>query len=207
VNRPPEKRSSDGTLSDDPATWLDAHGDLLFRFAMARVRTREVAEDLVQDTFLAAVKAHDTFRGGSTVRSWLVGILKHKIIDHYRKRERETSFTDLNFLHDEFSEKFDSEGFWNHELGPQEWRPPSDEVLHREEFWNVLRDCMDKLPPRIAEVFRLRVVDDFNGRDVCDSLRISESNLWVMLHRARMALRECFERNWFSRPTKEENQG
>jgi len=187
--------------STHPADWLTAHGDFLFRFAMSRVRTREIAEDLVQDTFLSAVKAKDGFAGRSAVRSWLAGILKHKIIDHYRKRNRENSFTDLNFLNGEFSEKFDGEGFWNHDLAPQDWRPPSDEVLHREEFWNVLRDCMDKLPPRIADVFRLRVVDDFDGKEVCASLNISESNLWVMLHRARMALRECFERNWFGLPT------
>lgn len=168
---------------------------------MARVRTREVAEDLVQDTLLAAVKAQATFGRRSSVRSWLLGILKHKIIDHYRKRDRERSFTDLNFLNDEFPEKFDGDGFWVHELGPKEWKPLGDADLDREEFWRVLSDCMARLPPRIADVFRLRVIDEWEGSDVCALLRITENNLWVMLHRARMGLRECFERNWFGRTT------
>jgi RNA polymerase sigma-70 factor (ECF subfamily) len=188
----------------DPSTWLGEHGDVLFRFAMARVRKREVAEDLVQDTFVAAVRAYDSFGNRSSVRSWLVGILRYKIIDYYRKRHREKPFSDLNFLRDEFSEKFDADGYWDHELGPKEWTPPSDEVMHREEFWQVLRDCMAKLPPRIADVFRLRVMDEFDGKEVCASLGISESNLWVMLHRARLALRECFERNWFGRTNEED---
>lgn len=185
----------------DPEDWLSAHGDALFRFAMLRVRTREIAEDLVQDALLAAVKARKTFAGRSSVRSWLIGILKNKITDHYRKRSRESTFTDLDFLQDEFAEKFDADGFWDHDLGPKEWKPPSDEVLHREEFWNVLRDCLEKLPPRIGAVFRMRVMDESESREVCSALQVSESNLWVMLHRARMALRECFERNWFGRAT------
>jgi RNA polymerase sigma-70 factor (ECF subfamily) len=185
----------------EPGQWLEEHGDALFRFALIRVRSREMAEDLVQDTLLAALRAKDRFAGRSSVRTWLTGILKNKIIDHYRKAGRETSFTDLNFLGDECAEKFDAEGFWDHSLGPKEWKPLSDEVMHRAEFWQVLRECLDRLPPRVARVFSLRVVDDLSSKDVCRVTRVTESNLWVMLHRARMALRECFERNWFDPPT------
>lgn len=175
--------------------WLDEHGDALFRYAMARVRTRETAEDLVQDTLLAALRGK--FDGRSSVRTWLTGILKNKIIDHYRKKGRETAFTDLGAPGDANDAKFDPDGYWDHDLGPKDWKPASAEVLHREEFWQVLRGCLDKLPPRTAEVFRLRVVDEVASAEVCEATRVSEGNLWVMLHRARAGLRDCFERNWF----------
>jgi len=192
---------SDRMTNGDPGlpagaeAWLDEHGDALFRYAMARVRTRETAEDLVQDTLLAALRGR--FDGRSSVRTWLTGILKNKIIDYYRKKGRETPFTDLARTGEENSGKFDAEGFWDHDHGPREWTPPSDEVLHREEFWQVLRQCLDKLPPRMAEVFRLRVVEEVPSPEVCEVAHVSEGNLWVLLHRARAGLRDCFEQNWF----------
>src|SRR2546423_14643989 len=125
--------------------WVNDHGECLYRYALVRVRKPEVAEDLVQETFLAAVRGYETFGGRSSERSWLVGILKNKIVDHFRKVGRETSFTDMEFLSDEFSEKFVSVGFWNHDLGPHEWKPEPDEVMHRAEFWQVMRE-MDDVP-------------------------------------------------------------
>jgi len=193
------KKQSSADLQAD--RWLEDHGDALFRYALVRVRNRETAEDLVQETLLAAFRAKDRFAGKSSVSTWLIGILKHKVIDHYRKRGRQVSFTDLSFLREECSDQFDGAGFWGHDrgLGPKEWSAPSDEVLDRDEFWKVLRDCLDKLPPRVAQVFTLRVIDDLTSKEVCEVTAVSESNLWVMLHRARMALRECFERHWFGR--------
>jgi RNA polymerase sigma-70 factor (TIGR02943 family) len=188
-----------GTPKLDPNRWVDEHGDCLYRYALLRVRTPEVAEDLVQETLLIAIRTQDRFAGRSSERSWLIGILKNKIIDHYRKLGRETSFTDLEFLKDEYSHKFVERGFWNHDLGPHEWRPEADEVMHKGEFWQTMRDCLSKLPPRIADVFMLREMDDVPSKEICTALNISESNLWVMLHRARMALRECLEINWFDR--------
>jgi RNA polymerase sigma-70 factor (ECF subfamily) len=166
-----------------------------------RVRKPEVAEDLVQETLLAAVRGYDKFGGRSSERSWLCGILKNKIVDYFRKLGRETSFTDMEFLEDEFSEKFVSLGFWKHELGPQEWKPEADEVMHRGEFWQTMRDCLSKLPQRVADVFMLREMEEVASKQICADLAISEGNLWVMLHRARLALRECLEMNWFAEPT------
>ena len=184
-------------LNTAAAAWVGEHGDCLYRYALARVRKPEVAEDLVQETFLAAVRGYAKFGGRSTVRSWLCGILKHKIIDHYRKAGRETSFTDLEFFSDECSEKFVSLGFWNHEKGPHDWQPDAAEVMEKGEFWQTMRDCLSKLPQRIADVFSMREMEDVPSKEICALLSISESNLWVMLHRARMALRECLEMNWF----------
>jgi RNA polymerase sigma-70 factor (TIGR02943 family) len=186
----------------DADRWVDEHSDCLYRYALVRVRTPEVAQDLVQDTFLAAIRSVEKFGGRSSERSWLFGILKNKIVDHYRKIGREISFTDLEFCKEEFAEKFVSEGFWLHVDGPKEWKPEADEVMHRDEFWQTMRDCLAKLPQRVAEVFMLREMEEVSSKGICSMLSISEQNLWVMLHRARMALRECLEKNWFTDKSK-----
>ncbi len=184
--------------------WVDEHGECLYRFALTRVRRSEVAEDLVQETFLAAIRGYEKFGGRSSERSWLCGILKNKIVDHFRKLGRETSFTDMEFLSDEFSERFVSVGFWNHDAGPKEWKPAADEVMHRTEFWQTMRDCLGKLPQKVRDVFTMREMDDVPSKEICATLSITDSNLWVMLHRARMALRECLEMNWFGETTEGE---
>ncbi|HEY5812363.1 MAG TPA: sigma-70 family RNA polymerase sigma factor [Terrimicrobiaceae bacterium] len=189
----------------NPSRWVDEHGNCLYDYALARVRAPEVAEDLVQETLLAAVKSQGRFAGRSSERSWLVGILKNKIVDYYRKLAREISFTDIEFFKDECAHKFVAHGFWNHDLGPHEWKPEADEVMHKGEFWCTMRDCLSKLPARVADVFMLREMDDMPSKEICAMLNISENNLWVMLHRARMALRECLEIHWFDKvnlPTK-----
>ncbi len=194
-----ERRGSAGTATD-PERWVDEHGDVLYRYALERVRKPEVAQDLVQETFFAAVRSYDKFAGQSSVRSWLCGILKHKLCDYYRKRGRETSFTDLEFLANECEEKFVPEGYWVHMNGPREWRPEADEVMHRDEFWKAMRDCLAKLPERVATVFMMREMDEIESKEICATLSISDNNLWVMLHRARMALRECLAVTWFENP-------
>jgi RNA polymerase sigma-70 factor, ECF subfamily len=187
----------------DPERWVDQHGDYLYRYALLRVRRREIAEDLVQETFFAAVRTSDSFRGKSSERSWLCGILKNKVCDHFRKLGRETSFTDLEFLDDELSHKFVPQGFWNHKDGPLEWKPEAEVVMHRVEFWETFRNCLSKLPERVADVFMLREMEEMETEQICRALNISPNNLWVMLHRARMALRECLETNWFKDPPQE----
>ena len=185
----------------DPERWVDEHGDYLFKFALMRLRDESKAEDAVQETFLAALKGGKSFQGRSAEKSFLVGILKNKIYDHFRKASRETSFTDLQFNDDEDSDRFINEGLgkggWVHELGPQEWSR-AGESLDQELFWKTYRDCAGKLPDKVAAVFNLREVDGLDSKEVCKVLNISESNLWVMLHRARMALRSCLEANWFA---------
>lgn len=169
---------------------------------MARLRDPSVAEDLVQDTFLAALKGRQNFEGRSAERSWLTGILKHKILDRFRKDGRETAFTDLQFYSDEEGDRFVADGpfagAWIHELGPTEWDAPGAS-LDKEAFWKTFADCNGKLPKNVATVFTLREVDGIESREICALLNISENNLWVMLHRARMALRRCIETNWFGK--------
>src|ERR1041384_5709726 len=114
ISKPVAQQELTAKATNDPSRWVDEHGDILYRYALERVRKPDVAQDLVQETFLAAVRTQERFRGGSTVRSWLCGILKHKICDYYRKLGRETSFTDLEFLNDECADKFVPEGYWVH---------------------------------------------------------------------------------------------
>lgn len=193
----------------DPERWVDEHADYLFKFALARLRDPNKAEDLVQETFLAALKGGQAFEGRSAEKSWLAGILKHKILDHFRKAGRETSFTDLQFYADEESERFISEGLfkggWIHEagrdLGPMEWSSDPGASLDSEAFWKTFHDCSSKLPRNVSTVFTLREVDGVESKEICNLLNISENNLWVMLHRARMALRRCLETNWFGGAT------
>jgi RNA polymerase sigma-70 factor (ECF subfamily) len=186
----------------DPEQWVDLHGDYLFKYALMRLRDPARAEDAVQETFLAALKGGKNFAGRSAEKSWLVGILKNKIFDHCRKASRETSFTDLEFYSDEESDRFVSEGLfkdgWVHELGPREWSSPGSS-LDSEVFWKTFHDCSNKLPKNVFAVFNLREVDGVDSKEICAQLGISESNLWVMLHRARMALRRCLDTNWFGK--------
>lgn len=190
----------------DPERWVDEHGDYLFKYALARLRDPLKAEDAVQETFLAALRGGKNFQGRSAEKSWLVGILKNKIFDHFRKAGRETAFTDLEFYSDEESDRFVADGLqkdgWIHELGPNEWTDPGGS-LDSEVFWQTYRDCSNKLPKNVATVFTLREVDGVESKDICTMLNISESNLWVMLHRARMALRRCLETNWFAKNERE----
>ncbi len=190
----------------NPECWVDDHGDCLYRYALLRVRRPEVAEDLVQETLCAAVRTYGNFRGKSSERSWLCGILKNKICDYFRKFGRETSFTDLEFLNDEMSRKFIDQG-WNHDLGPAEWKSETEVLMDRAEFWETFKDCLSKLPARVGDVFMLREMEEMETGQICQALRISQNNLWVMLHRARMALRECLELNWFENKPKLRTDG
>ena len=187
----------------DPERWVELYGDYLFKYAFMRLRDSTKAEDAVQETFLAALKGGKTFAGRSAEKSWLVGILKNKICDYYRKASRETSFTDLEFYSDEESDRFIPDGLfkdgWIHELGPLEWSSDPGASLDSQEFWKTFHDCSSKLPKNVAAAFNLREVDGVESKEICSMLNISENNLWVMLHRARMALRRCLETNWFAK--------
>jgi RNA polymerase sigma-70 factor (ECF subfamily) len=186
----------------DPEQWVALHGDYLFKYALIRLRDPAKAEDAVQETFLAALKGGKNFGGRSAEKSWLVGILKNKIFDYYRKACRERSFSDMEFYSDAEGDCFEPEGLhkdgWIHELGPLDWSGPGAS-LDSEVFWKTFHDCCSKLPKNVATVFNLREVDGVESREICRLLNITESNLWVMLHRARMALRRCLETNWFGK--------
>lgn len=198
---PPAGAAPESTGAHDlnPERWVDEHGDYLFHYALSRLRDRSRAEDFVQEALLAALRSSDRYLGRSCERSWLTGILKHKLLDYFRKAGRETNFSDLEFYGEEEGKAFENPAFpdhWNAASAPSEWRD-AGAALDREEFWRVFHRCSGKLPERVARVFLLREVDGIPSEEICRTLNISPNNLWVMLHRARLALRRCLELNWF----------
>lgn len=173
--------------------WLNDHGDYLYRFALARLRDTHLAEDVVQETFLAAIK-NPNFAEQSSPRTWLTGILKHKIIDVMRKNIREVSASDLMTEEDaNMDEFFDTKGRW--EEKPLAWDIPHD-ALEQKQFLSVLQNCMDKLPSKLATLFLMRDVHETDNEEICKELNITATNAWVMLYRARMGVRKCLEINW-----------
>ena len=177
----------------DPKDWVDKYGDYLFRSAILRVRDEVVAEEIVQETFLAALQARNRFAGHSSERTWLVGIMKHKITDHFRRVGREQPNPEADLAEKEIAARFDEAGHWRDPTaGPKEWADPAS-LVDRQQFWEAMRRCLGELPPRTASAFTLRELDDVPSDEICETLKITKSNLWVMLHRARAHLRRCLE--------------
>jgi RNA polymerase sigma-70 factor (ECF subfamily) len=175
--------------------WLAEHGDYLYRYALARLRDPHLAEDAVQETLLAALQGSG-FAGNSSPRTWLTGILKHKIIDQFRRQQRETGLEEPDDIADDdpgMDEFFLENGHWSEP--PQSWGDPGS-LLQQEQFLMVLQECMDRLPKKLARIFMLREVEETDNEEICKELEISPTNAWVMLYRARMGLRKCIEMNW-----------
>ena len=183
----------------DPQNWPDLYGDFLYRFALLRTREASVAEEMVQETFLAALQARNRFAGQSTERSWLVGIMKHKIVDHFRKVVREIPTDELDRLGagDDTDGTFDQGGHWKvGQTAPLDWPDNPAGILEQKQFWDMLKRCLGELPPRMAQVFTLREVDEASTEEICAMLGITSSNLWVLLHRSRKHLRQCLETHY-----------
>ncbi|MBL4888838.1 MAG: sigma-70 family RNA polymerase sigma factor [Candidatus Lindowbacteria bacterium] len=181
----------------DPEGWLEVHGDYLYRYALFRVRDPDRAQDLVQETLLAGIQAVDKFSGRSTIRTWLTGILNHKVIDQIRKLSRERSGQNAEEKVDAWggNSPFDARGMWA--SPPDAWAANPEALLEQKEFKAVFEKCLERLPDRYFEVFTMREIDNLSSEEVCKAAGISQTNLWVMLHRARNQLRTCVEKNWF----------
>ncbi len=198
----PAQRLAEGTTLDASSftAELDRHRRYLLRVAQLQLRDADTAEDVVQETLVAALAARESFTGRSSVKTWLTGILKHKIIDAIRQRQRQpvsaASFDDEIDL-DDFDPLFKDNGAW--EAPPADWGDPEN-ALSRQEFMSVMDMCLEKLPPNTARVFVMREVLDLETDEICKELTITANNVWVILYRARMALRLCLEQNWFSDP-------
>jgi len=181
----------------DPSVWLDEHGDALYKYAFMRVRNEATAEDLVQETLLAAIQTIKTYQGQSSERTWLIGILKHKLMDYFRKAAREIQFEDdeqINELVD--AQSYNERGQLNIEI--KNWSQP-EKALEQDEFWNTIYSCVDNLPQRFATIFLLREVDGFETDELCKTLDMSPSNLWTTLSRIRKKMQQCLDANWFNR--------
>jgi RNA polymerase sigma-70 factor (ECF subfamily) len=179
--------------------WLTEHGDYLYRFALVRLRDQHLAEDAVQETLLAAIQSQ-TYAGKSAPRTWLTGILKHKIIDCMRRQIREQPVEDLaEDLPDEpgMDEFFAGDNrHWSDK--PQPWGTPENE-LEQKQFLVILQDCMVRLPAKLSALFLMREVHESDNEEICKELGITPTNAWVMLYRARMSLRKCLELHWLGK--------
>jgi len=181
----------------EPTHWIERHADALFGYALIQLGNREEAEERVQETFLAALEAKGAFRGASSERTWLMGILKHKICDHFRRRGRGASTQEPAAVSEAMAAMFTADGKWK--KGMRKWPGEPGAILEQGEFWVAVRDCLSKLPARMGEAFCLRQMHGLEAEKICKVLETTPTNLWTLLHRARALLRACLERGGFGR--------
>jgi RNA polymerase sigma-70 factor (TIGR02943 family) len=175
--------------------WVNDYGDMLYRYALPRVNDTETAKDLVQETFLAAWRNYDNFKGEISEKNWLFAILKNKIIDHFRKTS--TRLTDSLPIVSDDDRYFDNMEHWTAASAPREWNVDANAVINRKEFYEVLSKCKSKLKEIQNTVFTMKYLDGLESEEICQELNISASNYWVLIHRAKLQLRACLEKNWF----------
>lgn len=177
----------------DPNLWIDKYADYLFNYTISRVSDRVIAQDLVQETFFAGLKSKDNFKGDASERTWLVSILKRKIIDHYRKINSNKGKAEvrINYKDDE------TEGDWLEERVADPFDKTAENTIENEELGLAIHDCIEKLPMKQAEIFKMKTILNYETETICNEFDITPSNLWVIIHRARTALASCLESNWF----------
>ena len=173
----------------DIENWTEEYGDMLFRYAIIRVCDESLAADIVQNTLLAAISAKDSFQGKSTIKTWLLGILKHKIMDHFRQKQKENYLSDMDMAN-LGPEDFNSAGMWHEK--PHAWSFTPEQILENKEAQQLLWECIDGLPDRMRLLFILREVDGETTETICQRMNLSVSNLSVLLYRARHKLRKAF---------------
>ncbi|MFH1718570.1 MAG: sigma-70 family RNA polymerase sigma factor [Planctomycetota bacterium] len=171
---------------------VSQHAEALYAYALMRVGRQESAEDMVQETLLAALQSWESFAGNSSQRTWLIGILRHKILDFFR-RNRSSEVPDDESWRKEY---FDRDRHWKDKMVG--WKTDPAALAENAEFRQVLGDCVKELSELMARAFVMREMEGMSSEEVCKHLEISETNLWVRLHRARLQLRRCLEVNWFA---------
>lgn len=179
----------------EPKKWLELYGTMLYQYALPRVDDANVAEDLVQETFLSALKGLDGFRGEASEKNWLFTILKNKIIDHYRKKSTEQAVMSMPDLQTTDGDWFNEEGRWTENRLPKDWQA-ADNQTERKEIRKIINWCKEHLKKMQQMVFTLKYLEDLESDEICKVLKISSSNYWVLIHRARLQMRDCVEKNW-----------
>jgi RNA polymerase sigma-70 factor (TIGR02943 family) len=184
-------------INIDPHSWVQAHADYLYSYTRARVHDEEQARDLVQETFLAALEKINTFEGRSSERTWLTAILRNKIIDHYRKKSSVLLNVDVKQAEDEQVDFFNPEdGHWNSEPAPKHFGIDDYDPLRGKEFDHILMKCLQKLPTLWLSVFTMKHMDEESTETILTELKLTASNFWVIIHRAKLNLRACLQKNW-----------
>jgi len=196
--------SNDEKYTCDPNMWVNEYSDEFFRFTIYRVKTREVAEDLVQETFLSGLKALDNFRRDCSEKSWLYNILRNKIIDYFRKKTNQEikrsstnpEIDDDTFYHQFFNKEGKGANRWTESSIPEKWDISADLIMEREEFMQFLLLCISLLPETWGKVFSLKNIEELTTNEICKEIGITPSNLWTIIHRAKLQLRGCLEKRW-----------
>ena len=178
----------------DPTKWVDRYADYLFNYTITKVSEVEIAQDLIQETFLAGLKSAKNFKGDASERTWLISILKRKIIDHYRKSNSKKGKAEVRM---NFSSEDDHEGDWLEQRVADPFDGNAEDLMQNEELGLAIQECLSKLPPKQAEIFKMKTIQGMETEDICNELGITSSNLWVIIHRARTSLVSCLENNWF----------
>ena len=174
---------------------IEALRPQLMRYARSQLRHDAWAEDAVQDTLLAALERPQAFSGQSQLKTWLVGILKHKLVDQLRRHHREATVLDRDDAEDLDELLFDETGHWRQM--PAEWPSLPEARLGQQQFLAVMDACVERLPQAQGRVFLMREWLELDSDEVCQPLSIPPNNLWVLLHRARLRLRDCLQQHWF----------
>ena len=171
----------------------------MLKFATLQLSDSHLAEDAVQEALMGALKNAKSFAGRAALKTWVFAILKNKIADVLRQKQRLVDASSLlreDEEKEDFSELFDQKGFWQKDERPANWGNPQDS-LHQNQFWKVFEICLEGLPGHQARVFMMKEFVELDSQEICATVGISTSNLNVMLHRSRLRLRECLENNWF----------
>jgi RNA polymerase sigma-70 factor (TIGR02943 family) len=185
----------------DANQWVERYGDLMYRYTLVRVKDQGVAEEIVQVTFFAALQATESYQGRSSEKSWLFGILKHKILDHFREIKKNRSF-DLSTEDDQIPSEYDMAGQWK--KIPQNWQLDPEKSAVNQELTEKLLFCLDGLSDKFRQIFVLKEIDGVSTDQICNEFNIKPTNLWVILHRARNQLKNCLEIHWFEKQKQEE---
>ncbi|WP_179335800.1 sigma-70 family RNA polymerase sigma factor [Winogradskyella costae] len=178
----------------DPNNWVKLYSDYLFNYTITRVNDREIAQDLISETFLAGLKSMKNFKGEASERTWLISILKRKIIDHYRKINSNKGKAEVRMT---YNSDTDTEGDWLEERVADTNDKTAEDNLVNSELGDAIYNCLGKLPEKQADVFKMKTILGYDTETICNDLEITASNLWVIIHRARTALAECMQDNWY----------
>jgi len=177
-----------------PEKWVDNYADYLFNYAVGRVSDAELAKDLVQETFVAGLNSAKNFKGDAAERTWLIAILKRKVIDHYRKINSKKGQAEVKINYKSGDE---DEGDWLEERVADPFDKSGEDSIENEELGIAIQNCIAQLPSKQAKVFNMKTIQGMSTEDICNELGINPSNLWVIIHRARTSLVGCLNENWF----------
>lgn len=176
----------------DPGKWVDKYADYLFNYTIARVNDREIANDLVSETFLAGLHSMKNFKGEASERTWLVSILKRKIVDYYRRINSSRGKAEIKIQYD-----LESEGDWLEQQIADVSDRTAEDRLENQELGLAILECLEELNEKQAAIFKRKTIEGADTETICNEFDISPSNLWVIIHRARNVLARCLEKNWF----------